>query len=116
LIPDPGGATLHHREGVAMRNLLLAGVLLLPAAALAQPPDVLVGAQLAQTWCAGCHQVTTSGPVKDAVPGFLEIARRPETTEAGLRAFLRMPHGQMPNFELSDANIRPLIAYILSLR
>jgi len=98
-----------------MPRLVLA-LLLLPSLAWAQSPDIDAGHRLAQRWCAGCHQVTPTAPAKDALPGFPEIARRSTTTEATLRAFLRKPHGQMPDLNLSEANIRPLIAYILSLR
>jgi mono/diheme cytochrome c family protein len=38
------------------------------------------------------------------------------TTEMSLAAFLTTPHGRMPNFSLSRAEIRDVSAYILSLR
>ncbi len=99
-----------------MRNLLLAAAILLPAAAGAQSPEIARGGEIAQTWCSSCHQVSATAPTKDTIPGFPEIARRPTTTADRLRGFLRQPHGRMPNFELSDANINPLVAYILSLK
>lgn len=103
-----------------MRKLLLATLLLPPIAAQAQTADVAAdvaaGAQLARQWCSGCHQIAADAPARDAVPGFVSIARRPQTDAATLTAFLRRPHGQMPDFALSEANIRALTAYILSLR
>lgn len=99
-----------------MRGFALAVFLLLPGLAAAQSADIDAGAQVAQRWCAGCHQISDRAPAKDTVPGFPEIARRKSTDERSLLAFLRKPHGQMPDFALSEPNIRLLTAYILSFK
>lgn len=99
-----------------MRRLLLAAAVLLPGIAVAQTAEVSTGLRMAQTWCSGCHQIAPGQPIKDAVPAFVQIARRPDTTADTLRGFLRKPHGRMPDFSLTEANIGPLVAYILSLR
>lgn len=95
---------------------LFALALFLSAPAFAQTPDTFLGGQMARQWCAGCHQVAPGGDAQDTVPRFVEIARRPGTTAETLAAFLRQPHGRMPDLNLTEANIRPLIAYIISLR
>jgi hypothetical protein len=40
----------------------------------------------------------------------------PSTTSMSLHAFLMTPHGQMPDFASTRAQIDDVVAYILSLR
>lgn len=96
--------------------LLAASLLFWPAVVNAQ--DSNEGHRLAASWCSACHAVenTVRGPVRDAAPSFLSIARMPSTTEMSLTAFLVTPHPSMPNFSLSRKEIRDLAAYILALR
>ena len=82
--------------------LVLACSLAVPAMAQPYSGDVASGAAIARTWCINCHVIdaraTTAG---DNVPSFPAIARRPATTSLSLQTFLLMPHGRMPNFQLS---------------
>ena len=92
-----------------------AGFLLLPGNASAQ--DINEGHRLARNWCSACHAVedVVRGPVQDAAPSFLTIARMPSTTEMSLTAFLVTPHPTMPNYSLTRKEIRDVISYILML-
>jgi len=94
--------------------LLIAAVLVAPAAGA---QDVSAGKEIAQTWCASCHNVDAKEKptARDAAPSFLSIAQMKSTTEMSLAAFLASPHGGMPNLTLSRKEIRDVSAYILSL-
>lgn len=100
-------------KGVA---LLAAGLLFVPAAADAQ--NISEGHRLAARWCSTCHAVegVVRGPVRDAAPSFVSIARMRSTTEMSLTVFLMTPHPSMPNFSLSRKEIRDVVAYILDLK
>jgi len=80
--------------------------------------DVSRGHGLAKAWCTQCHAIEPDqrvGPFAD-VPSFAAVARQPSTTGPALHAFLTTPHGDMPDFKLTPAQLADLIAYILSLR
>lgn len=79
--------------------------------------DRVAGAAVAWSWCANCHDVGLGSrpTATDAAPGFRAIARMPSTTELSLRAFLRTPHANMPDYQLSRRELEDVIAYILSL-
>jgi mono/diheme cytochrome c family protein len=97
-----------------MRAIVTAAALL--ACNAAQAADAVHGEALARQWCAGCHTVgAAEAPTRDVPPSFASIARRPVATEDALRAWLNAPHPNMPDFELSRANIADLAAYIRSL-
>lgn len=86
--------------------------------ALAQPaPLAEEGARIAQQWCANCHAIAPGQlpPMGDAAPSLPAVARR-GTTDAALRAFLSQPHANMPDHNLTRAELDALVAYIASLR
>jgi mono/diheme cytochrome c family protein len=92
---------------------------LIASTALAQgQPMAGEGLRLSRQWCAACHAVSRDmpPPAGDAAPGFPAIAAAPSTTETGLRVFLQTPHGNMPNFQLSRAELEAVVSYLLSLR
>lgn len=101
---------------------LLAATLLSPGPALAQAAAqaerLAYGKLVAESWCANCHVVgrQARGPSGDAAPPFAAVARAPATTEMSLRAFLQTPHDRMPDYQLSQAELDGVVAYILSLR
>ena len=99
-----------------MRAVLVLVVLASGGPAFAQNVDA--GQQIAQTWCANCHQIAAgTAPKNDqGPPSFPAIARMNTTTAAALAAFLSTPHGRMPDFSLSRQEIRDVSAYILSLK
>lgn len=91
-----------------------------PAAQLATQGGPMAGEghRLARQWCAGCHAVSRGmpPPAGDAAPGFPAIAALPGTTETSLRAFLQTPHANMPDFQLSRAELDALVGYLLAMR
>ena len=101
-------------------NLLLPALIVVAAstsAVAAETGDRDQGRQIANRWCAECHDVTGTSPrLTEGPPSFLTVANRTDTTAAGLRAFLHTPHGQMPNLSLTRAEIDDLIAYVISLK
>lgn len=104
-----------------MRLAVLAALLLAaPAAAQPAPPFLAAGEgeRIARQWCANCHAVAPGmmPPAGDAALSFPAIAALPATTETSLRAFLQMPHANMPDFGLSRADLDAVVAYILALR
>ena len=79
--------------------------------------NALAGHALARQWCAACHLVAPGeGRASDAAPAFEAVARRPSTTETGLRVFLQSPHQRMPNYTLTRQETDDVVAYILGLR
>jgi mono/diheme cytochrome c family protein len=94
---------------------MLALVFAAPSA-LAQ--DVEAGHALAQTWCAGCHNVTpTPKTVRDnGPPPFVVVANAPGMTRTALQVFLQTSHGGMPDYSLTRKQIADVSAYIVSLK
>jgi len=101
-------------------RFLITGLLILATAGPAAAQDAsdpVGGAELARTWCSGCHVVEPQqSHGNDAVPSFAAIAAAPATTPASLHAFLAKPHGQMTDLKLSHLQIDDVVAYILSFR
>lgn len=104
-----------------MRPWLLALMLAAsPSLAMAQqePGDPGAGKQLAATWCANCHRIAPGGPgpATDIAPSFAAIAALPSTTSMSLRAYLRTPHANMPDYRLSREELDDIVAYLLTVR
>jgi mono/diheme cytochrome c family protein len=96
---------------------LLAG-LVAGGARAADEVHPAAGRQLAEAQCAECHQVEGRAVTRldQAAPAFADIADQISTTELSLRAFLRTPHPNMPNFRLTREETDDVVAYILSLK
>jgi mono/diheme cytochrome c family protein len=88
--------------------------------------DIRAGRALALKVCTACHVVLPdqgSEPIlQPPARPFRSIARKPGTTAESLRSFLAGPHRtfgnarNMPNPELTDAQIAQVSAFLLSLR
>jgi cytochrome c len=80
--------------------------------------DAKRGQELAQRLCSGCHSVSpgSAKTVNADVPTFAAIASRPDTTAERLAGRIIVPHPPMPNVQLTVAEMRDIIAYMLSLR
>ena len=76
------------------------------------------GQDLAARLCSGCHIVAPSsaGTANADVPTFAAIAGRGDTTAERLAGRIIVPHPPMPNTQLTVAEMRDIIAYILSLK
>lgn len=83
-------------------------------------PNADAGRQIAQHWCAECHQVTADQPrpqVRGAQPSpFATIAADTSKDDAYLRSFLTEIHLPMPTFRLTDDEKQDVVAYFHSLR
>ena len=103
------------------RPLAAAAVLLaagLPTRAGAQDSDVMAGDRLAHNLCVNCHVVDTRSPVlrTDRVPSFAWIANQEGETATSITVWLTISNERMPNYTLTDDEIRQVAAYIMSLR
>jgi mono/diheme cytochrome c family protein len=79
--------------------------------------DAQRGLEKSREVCALCHIVEESGQGNADLPTFANIANDPETDAARLRAWLAVPHPQMPQFDsLTPQDVDDIIAYIESLK
>jgi len=80
--------------------------------------DPAAGGKLALEVCAQCHFVAESQPKipRADAPPFDVIAAEPSVTELSLRVFLRTPHRNMPDLQLSQKETDDVIGFILSLK
>lgn len=114
-----------------LRCVVLSVPLSLPAVGLAKAQDagtadIKKGRELAVLVCSYCHMAApeqVSEPILQPPARSLEIIMRNESLDAAvLEAFLKSPHvggdhpRRMPNPQLLDYQIKPVIAYLLSLR
>ena len=97
---------------------LCAGSGLAPTQAQVGLADAKRGQELSQRVCSGCHSVSpgSAATVNADIPTFAAIASRPDITAERLAGRIIVPHPPMPNVQLTVAEIRDVIAYILSLR
>jgi len=73
------------------------------------------GLDVAQRWCASCHQVEPLGSRRTAAPSFMEIAQDPGKDRTWLETFMGEDHLPMPTFRLYPDEQAHVIAYIESL-
>lgn len=85
--------------------------------AAAADGDAGRGLEKSREVCALCHIVEEGGQGNASLPSFPSIARDPETDDSRLRAWLAVPHPQMPQFDsLTAQEVEDIIAYIESLK
>jgi mono/diheme cytochrome c family protein len=97
----------------SMFLLLMAG----DARAQIAAPDAPKGHELAARLCSVCHAVTPgSASGRPDVPSFAVIAKLPNLTPERLVGAIILPHPPMPGVPLTTAEIRDIVAYIMSLR
>lgn len=89
-----------------------------PAAAQMSTADTKRGRELAERLCSGCHIVAPNSAktANPDVPSFSAVARRPGATAERLAGRIIVPHPAMPNTQLTVAEMRDIVAYILTLR
>lgn len=80
--------------------------------------DPVRGQELARRLCAGCHatEPNSGQAINPDVPSFAAIAKQPNATAERLAGRIIVPHPAMPNMQLTVAEIRDVIAYILALK
>ena len=93
-------------------------LMLTPSIAQPGPGDPRRGHELAARLCVNCHVsgAETSGPVRADVPSFPMISNRPGVTAEHLAGRIIIPHPAMPGIPLTSAEIRDIVAYIMSLK
>lgn len=101
--------------------LIFLGAILPTKAAAATGPenaDITAGDRLAHNLCINCDVVDTRSPVlrTDRVPSFPWIANQEGETATSITVWLNVSHERMPNYTLTDDQIREVSAYIMSLR
>ena len=82
------------------------------------PADAGRGHELAARLCTNCHAIDgeTSGPIRADVPSFPTIANRPGASAEHLAGRIIVPRPAMPGVPLTRAEIRDIVAYIVSLK
>lgn len=101
----------------AVLFLMLSAAISAPAASQ-QIGDEENGRMFASDVCAQCHAVRAdekNSPLPSA-PRFEDVANTPGMTAIALRVWFESPHPTMPNIIISDAQMRDVIEYILSLK
>ena len=80
-------------------------------------PDEDKGRRVAQTLCSGCH-IVSSGQANAiaGVPSFAAIANHAGQTPERLAGAIILPHPPMPGIQVTNTELRDIIAYILSLK
>ena len=110
------------RRAMAMRLLVgLVALTYLGVLADAQAQtlgDSRAGLRIVRAQCAECHRIANErGSLRNAAaPSFKQVADTPGMTSTALTAALRTSHRTMPNVIIPNAEIRDVVAYILSLR
>lgn len=89
-----------------------------PAAAesVTVPVEPSRGLEVAERWCASCHQVSPDGPPRTPAPAVMAIAADPAKDRDWLETFMAEDHLPMPTFRLYPDEQAHVIAYLESLR
>jgi mono/diheme cytochrome c family protein len=76
------------------------------------------GRELAESLCSTCHVVDASpgNIAKSDISSFYSIANRSEQSQERLAGAIIFPHPAMPKVSFTNAELRDIIAYIMSLR
>jgi mono/diheme cytochrome c family protein len=80
--------------------------------------DPVHGRHKAIEICSDCHLVAEDQANQDPewLPQFRALAKRGDVDKEWLETFFRTPHLEMPESNLSDAEVADIIAYFLSLK
>jgi cytochrome c len=83
-----------------------------------RPADTRRSHELAARLCTNCNAIDrqASSSIRADVPSFSTIANRPGATAEHLAGRIIVPHPAMPGVPLTTAEIRDIVAYIVSLR
>lgn len=100
-----------------MRRTALLAILLtaLWAPVAAAQTTAMLGEELAQRWCANCHQIGPSETLRDIPPSFDALANRRENLN-WVATYLQDPHLNMEGIDLSRAQIEQITAYLETLQ
>ena len=89
----------------------------IPAVPTMAQGDALSGQNLAQRWCARCHDISAEGAFKLIPPSFASIAVYRAAQDIRWRIQFPAEHASMPplGFVLDAGALDDLVAYIVSL-
>ena len=105
------------RTAAPVTNIALAALLAMSCVAQAQETgNVEAGHAYAKKVCAECHAVERGETDYLNPPSFQNVANSPGITERALAVWLQNPHPNMPDFILDEADMKNVIAYIMSLK
>lgn len=112
-----GRGELTKHIGIGL-SVLFAVAVVNPAFAQTGSADAKRGQELSARLCSGCHIVApgSASTANADVPTFAAIAGRPDTTAERLAGRIIVPHPPMPATQLTVAEMRDIIAYILTLK
>jgi mono/diheme cytochrome c family protein len=100
----------------ALTVVLFAAVAVFGGCATAAAQNIENGRRAAERRCLSCHAVSDAQS-KVVRPRSLEsIANTDNVGFATIAAFLRMPHGRMPNLPLKQTEIEDIAAYIAQMK
>jgi mono/diheme cytochrome c family protein len=106
--------------GLEMNHLSRAVSIIGPFLLCCEPAfaqDVAAGEQLARAICIGCHEIEARPtPSIGAGPPFRGIARVRGMTQKSIEVYLSTAHEVMPNYVLTQKQIRDVAGYIIELR
>jgi mono/diheme cytochrome c family protein len=113
-----------HIPGIKTKAVLIGWLGLMlssltPAPAMSQQiGDAEKGKQYALEFCTECHAVRPAQPLSPLpkAPRFEDVANTPGMTAITLTAWFQTSHPTMPNIVMTDAQMRNVIQYILSLK
>ena len=94
-----------------MRRASIASLVAAAVTAQAEGADVASGQRLAQIWCGSCHQIGVGDSLKPT-PSLPELAR----LWSAEKNYMRTSLANMPNFMLTEAQIKDISAYVSSLK
>ena len=97
---------------------LMATAVTSPTLAQSVVSDPGRGRELAESLCTTCHVVDASqeNVAKSDISSFYSIANKADQSQERLAAAIIFPHPAMPNVSFTNAELRDVIAYIMSLR
>lgn len=101
-----------------MKNAAILGLTLALVASTPSLAQVraMLGHELAQMWCAGCHQVEMEGIARDSAPSFISLANDRGEDLNWVRTRLQTPLYPMSGINLSNEQIENVVAYFETLK
>ena len=113
----PFNARRRGKRTSPITNIALAALLAMSSVAQAEEAGhVEAGHAYAKKVCTECHAVERGETEILNPPSFQNVANSPGITERALAVWLRNPHPNMPDFILDEADMKNVIAYIMSLK
>lgn len=113
-----GGAVLRSAVPLLAAAVLVSCLALGPASGQTVYADPANGQVLASRLCVSCHDIerAPSASLRTDILTFRAIANQPGANAVQMAGRIIIPHPAMPNVALTAAEIRDIVAYIMSLK